>query len=931
MQMTANKNTKQKTASRVLNSRRISIPALFRVLLLAVTCCLQPLTAQSKAMIMGTVSDDSDGSALPGVNIIIKGTYYGTASDGEGRFFIRDISPGAYDIEFSMIGYTQQLIAGIELTAGETKTLEVKLKTTVLALGQEVTVIGERPIIDADATSSSVSVRSSELEGKIVENVTDIISQQMGVAESDNEIHIRGGRADEGQFIVDGLAIKDPLTGATSNLYINANAIEELEFITGGFNAEYGQAMSGIIDVKLKEGAEDLEGSFKYKTDRITDDGFNMDNIEFSLGGPIFREGRGPLPGTMSYFSSAYLNIADSYLPVANAVYPYKSWMERFSTRGNNDLSLMGKLSWNPSRKQKLSASYNHSVQVNQGYYSGSGFPYPYIHLLDNYPTSTRESQVVNIQWIHTLNPTLFYNLNYGYFYTGNHRAVQNKHWSEYTELLDLDPTHYDVTDELGNIRVSSGDEFWDYGDAPYWYDYYSKNYSVEGDLTWQPSERHKLKSGFLHRYTELQVVDIYKPWVGSSGFGESYDFYKVYPSNGSLYIQDKITFEGMITNIGLRYDYWLIGDYVTRAVDDPEVLTITEAGRELYYQETFSLLGHRAKAHLSPRLGISHPVSDSDVLYFNYGHFSQLPTYNYVYAKLSTVSEATYQLIGNPNLSPKTTVSYEIGLKHKFSRSTAMEFKAYYKDMFDYETSQSITTFNPLVGRYDLTMYISMDYARSRGIEVIWRKMYGKYLSGDLSYSYSIATGKSSTPNDNLLVEAGRLSTKPITENYLRWDEPHRLVANIRLQMNSKNSSGLFGLSALNDWKINWHIEGQSGNRYTPSIATDTLYADDGFIYVYGFSQSDKPYSSIADAYVLVDMKVSKYFDVGSSELAFFIDIENLMDFPVPRRINPYTGDAYDPGEIISESYRSGINPNYDPARYYEPRRISAGISLRF
>ena len=119
------------------------------------------------------------------------------------------------------------------------------------------------------------------------------------------------------------------------------------------------------------------------------------------------------------------------YLPVASAVYPYKSWMESFSTRGNNDLSLMGKLSWNPSRKKKLSASYNHSVQVNQGYYSGSGFPYSYIGLLDNYPTRTQESQVVNLQWIHTLNPTLFYNLNYGYFYTGNHRAVQNKHWSD--------------------------------------------------------------------------------------------------------------------------------------------------------------------------------------------------------------------------------------------------------------------------------------------------------------------------------------------------------------------------------------------------------------------------------------------------------------------------------------------------------------------
>jgi len=144
---------------------------------------------------------------------------------------------------------------------------------------------------------------------------------------------------------------------------------------------------------------------------------------------------------------------------------------------------------------------------------------------------------------------------------------------------------------------------------------------------------------------------------------------------------------------------------------------------------ETFKIFGARGKGHLSPRLGISHPVTDNDVLYFNYGHFSQLPTYQYVYAKLSTVSEATYQLIGNPNLNPKTTVAYELGIKHKFSASQALEFKAYYKDMFDYETSQSITAFNPLIGNYSLMMYINMDYARSRGIEIIYRKLYGKYF----------------------------------------------------------------------------------------------------------------------------------------------------------------------------------------------------------
>ncbi len=99
--------------------------------------------------------------------------------------------------------------------------------------------------------------------------------------------------------------------------------------------------------------------------------------------------------------------------------------------------------------------------------------------------------------WTHTINQKLFYNLNLGYFNTGVHRSVQNKHWTEYNETLDLEPTYYSAIDEAGQIRVYSGDRFWDYGDAPYWYDYFSKNYSVEGDLTFQPSTRHTIKNRF--------------------------------------------------------------------------------------------------------------------------------------------------------------------------------------------------------------------------------------------------------------------------------------------------------------------------------------------------------------------------------------------------------------------------------------------------
>lgn len=878
------------------------------------------------ATIRGTVTDAETGEPLPGANIILKGTYYGAASDVDGTYVIPDVSSGSYDLEVSMMGYTVQIHSGIDVSARETRVLNIQLKPTVLALGQEVTVIGERPIIDADATGSSVNVSASDLENSIVESVSDIVAQQTGVSKSgDNEIHIRGGRVDEGQFIVDGLSIKDPLTGATNSLYVNPNAIEELEFITGGFNAEYGQAMSGIIDVKLKEGAKQLEGSVRYKTDKILSDNFNTDNIEFTLGGPLFRNSD-MIPGNLSYFLSGYLFLTDTYLPTAGPLYPYREWTEAFVSREENNFSSMAKLSWLITPKHKFAISYNHSANVDRDY------DYAYKEIMDNYPTTTRESQVVNVIWTHTLNSKLFYNMNLGYFYTGKHDAVKNKHWSEYHEVLDLDPTSFTPLNPYGNLRVYNGDEFWDHGDAPYWYDYFSKNYSIEADMTWQPNTRHTVKGGYNHRKTNMQVVDIYKPWAGGgSGLGESFDYYTVSPSDGAFYIQDKITFEGMIANIGLRYDYWIIGEYVEDIVNDPDILTITPEGKDRFLNETYNLLGRRAKGHISPRLGISHPVTDNDVLYFNYGHFSQLPTYNYVYANLTSRSENPYSLIGNPNLNPKTTVAYELGIKHKFSKSTAIEFKAYYKDMFDYETSQRITSFNPLVGNYSMLIYINADYARSRGIEITFRRLYGRYFSGDASFSYAISTGKSSRPDDNLLIEAGMLSQKPLSENYLSWDEPFRLRGNLRFNMFEETPPRLFGMRMPNNWKLNIHFDAQSGQRYTPSVATDTVQVEGGTWIFLGTSMSDNPYGAIADPFVTIDVKFTKEYYFKSLRYGFYIDAQNVFNHKIPRRINPFTGKPYDPGEIISYVYLGGRNPNYDPSRYYAPRQVTLGAFLMF
>ena len=153
--------------------------------------------------------------------------------------------------------------------------------------------------------------------------------------------------------------------------------------------------------------------------------------------------------------------------------------------------------------------------------------------------------------------------------------------------------------------------------------------------------KRHKTKAGIEGTFTEIQVVDIDEPWTGTTGLGKNYDIYRAKTAFGAFYIQDRIIFEGMTANIGIRYDFWFPGTYYdadttfTTSSDTilPSWLTIEEAlersiiygqdALEKFRDETFQLFDHRVKGRLSPRVGISHPVTDNDVLYFYYGHFS--------------------------------------------------------------------------------------------------------------------------------------------------------------------------------------------------------------------------------------------------------------------------------------------------------------------
>ncbi|HAB51857.1 MAG TPA: TonB-dependent receptor, partial [Ignavibacteriales bacterium] len=200
--------------------------------------------------ISGKVTDSKTGEALPGVNIILKGTYYGAASDVSGNYLLRGINPGTYNMEVSFIGYKTVQFTSTVVEGGKTKQINVPLEESVLTLGQDVVIVGEKPLLDVEETQSKRTISKDEIDVAMLDNIHDIVTQQAGVVKSDNEIHIRGGRSYENAFLLDGVSVQDPLAGTGFGLQLSANAIEEVDVITGGYNAEFGQATSGVVNVR---------------------------------------------------------------------------------------------------------------------------------------------------------------------------------------------------------------------------------------------------------------------------------------------------------------------------------------------------------------------------------------------------------------------------------------------------------------------------------------------------------------------------------------------------------------------------------------------------------------------------------------------------------------------------------------------------------
>lgn len=958
--------------------------------------------------ISGVITEAGINEPLPTVSVRIIGSNSGAATDLDGRYTIRNIRPGEYTIEISFLGFKRVQITGVRVVAGETTEVNHALEEEVYESDQEVVVIGEAPIFDVEKSNTSVTISKQDLEAAPIQRVEDAVSLQSGVVKDPTGLYIKGGRAYETGFVVDGVSAQDPLAGTGFGLDLGSNSFSNVEVITGGVGAEYGDVTSGVVAVQTQNGGDRYEGTFTHKRDNVGSNemsnqaNFFEDIYELNLGGPsILTEKLLPaigidLPGKMTFFLTGQVGLTDGYTKIsANQIRSSIVGSEFWSPRQGNRWNGMLKLNYNIRPGLRIQAAYNRSLTINQNtrmlQITGAdtqirpGFQFAFSNgFLDNANTYTHDSNLSYIKWTQTISESSFYDVQFSRLFTRLRADANGRDWRPDNVDSEFDPEsiiispaeEFQGTDDFTYVLAGPG-YFNNGGIARLWHDHFAEELTLKSTYTKFFGERvNQIVIGFEAKFNDYQWIDITRPWIGapiqidentvSETFrvGETFDAWRVKPKRGAIFITDKVRYNGLIANIGARIEYWAPGRYVDDAVSDaldPSIVsTIPDFIAEAYQDDTIKLFGLRYKFRFLPKVNVSFPVKDNQVLFFNYGHSARVPHPTFIYAGLDPFFQDQSDLpdLGNPNLNPEIDISYEIGLRNQITSNDAFNISAFWRDKYDFVTSQLIRV-QDVDGR-DVTkaFRINGDYARARGVEMSYIKRYRDLLRGQLSFTYSRAEGLSSTNDDNLNSINARQNIGANVETPLAWDRPFDIKGNVTFTYD--RAEPLFDLGILNDFQMFLSAVWRSGTRYTPTelvgFQRNPVTGIEDWRPIYEtVDDPAKRFSKVGPAWFTMDFNFRKWFEINGARISTFVEITNLLNNRSSVIVNPVTGEGYkqyplDPASLIALRDDRGFDvpgnvrdpryidptdnnlPAYDnPANYIEQRHIMVGVSVRF
>ncbi len=947
---------------------RQGVRSLMLIFVLALILA-SPLWSSTTGKIAGIVTDKNTGEPLLGANVIVVGTTLGAATDLNGQFTILYVPPAVYEVQVFVIGYQKVTLSDVDVAIDQTTRIDVQLDIEAIK-GETVTIVAERPVIKQDVATSRVAVTSDEIESLPVSSIDNVIGLQAGIQ---GDMQIRGGSADEALFLMDGVTLRDPRNNKPVSSIALAS-IQEISVERGGFNAEYGQVRSGIVNVVTKEGGKqayngsvemrysppepkyfgispfdknsmwfrsymddavcwtgtavgetytDVNANGSWDTDEPFQD-YNGDgtlttwdkytqyqypdfdgwntiserlmadndptndltpigaqqkflwetrkkpvldqpdyNIDAGLGGPVPVIGK--MLGNMRFFTSYRKNRQMLLVPLTRDDYVDYDWTLKLTSDINESMKLQltgltGKqftlagnwLTWNPGDdwyiKDPLDITQDLGTEARPGRLFGTG----------HYSLSDISHRSIAAKLTHILSQKTFYEVSIENFRQEyNTRPTVRRDESKIYEILpgyfvNEAPYNYKSEGENGISGMFLGGHMSKTRDFTV-----TTSTTLKLDLTSQINFQNLVKAGVEFLYNDL---DLDFGTIASLGDGNTYsERVQMHqkPIRGALYIQDKLETEGFIMNIGARLDY---------SNPDAEWWNVDPYDRNFFTSKfdpdgDFNMVKAKSQWQLSPRLGISHPITKNSKLFFNYGHFKQSPAYETIF-RVARSEEGKVEMLGDPNLTLAKTISYELGYDHSLFSQLLLQVAAFYHDISD---QQSLTTYTSIGGiEYEKTT--SNSYEDIRGIEVTLRKNRGRWWTFFANYTYQASTsgqfGRSDVFQDPLLQQQWDENTVNI---YQERPVP-RPYARVNLSLFTPDQYGpeIAGLYPVGGFMMNLLLNWQAGEWVTWSPSEDPTVKNN--------VQETDWFSST--------LRLSKMFAMDRVKIQIFMDISNLINY---------------------------------------------------
>ncbi len=875
--------------------RSISLFVFFSLISLVLTTTV---SAQTPGRITGRIVDPNN-EPLIGANVLLLGTTIGAAADANGHYFILNIPPGTYDVRISSIGYQTKVIQDVLVSANQTTSINVTLDDQVIEI-DEVTVIADRPLVDTRQTSSVAILGRDDIDRLPVQELSEIVNLQAGVIDG----HFRGGRIGEVQYQVDGVTINNPYDNSAS-LRLDRSILEEVQVVSGTFDAEFGQAMSGVVNAVLRTGSEErLDYGFEsyvgeFVSPRDTDlfpyidrvRPTTIQNHQFNISGPLlfprttfllnlryyqnrnyfYGERRFAPTDSSDFEQGIYTGTGDgAIVPMA----PFEEWslMAKVTNKSLRNMQFSYQAITNSVEQQH----YNHAFRLNP----------------DGMRTQNRYSIVHGVDFTHTLSNRVYYNfsLRQNYF-----------DYSDYVFEDVFDPRYLEAGPPKGdrNYELGAFVQGVDLGR----FIQKTDSYIAKGAVTAQVTNHHLIKIGGEFQTskikfgqpgvlvtTTLDGVETLIPRVDHPDYPGVQVYY---PYSIAAYAQDRIEWHDLTIRAGIRFEFFDANATVPSDLQNPA--NAIDGAPESNPRPTTT------KAAWAPRVGVSYPVTDRASVFFSYGHFYQMPGLGDMYSNsdYSVLDELqaggiTYGVLGNPDLKPEFTTQYEFGLKSELTPFLGLDLSLYYKDIRDLLGVEFVETY----AAAEYARLTNVDFGNVTGgtISFVYRGF--DFVNAMLDYTFQMAKGNSSDPRETATRAAAGEDPRPRLVP-LNWDQRHTLNATVSLYK-------------PNDYSITTIVQFGNGMPYTPTVGS-------------GFGAELETNSGRKPSFVLVDVRGEKNISIGGIDFNMFARIFNLFN---ARTVNGFIfGDTGSPFYSLDTMGNAALLT--DPSRFHRPRRIEFGISF--